>query len=56
VQLAKTIIYNHSIKVTVAGIVKDINQSTDFNFKEFISYNTIIVPGTRTFLNIAKNY
>jgi len=38
--LGKIITYNDSIPVTVAGIVKDLGQQTDFSFKEFISLPT----------------
>jgi putative ABC transport system permease protein len=33
--------YDDSIEVTVAGIVKDLEQVTDFTFKEFIALSTI---------------
>lgn len=33
--------YDDSIEVTVAGIVKDLNEVTDFTFKEFIAIATI---------------
>jgi putative ABC transport system permease protein len=39
--IGQTISYNDSLKATVSGIVKDIDQPTDFPFKEFISYSTI---------------
>ena len=39
--IGKTIVYNDSIQTTVTGIVKDLNEITDFTFKEFISYSTI---------------
>ncbi|MGC4035912.1 MAG: ABC transporter permease [Chitinophagaceae bacterium] len=39
--IGQTISYNDSLKATVTGIVKDIDQPTDFPFKEFISYSTI---------------
>ena len=39
--VGQTIIYNDSIKMTVTGVVKDIETVTDFTFKEFISYTTI---------------
>jgi predicted permease len=38
--IGKIITYNDSIKTTVTGIVKDLDEVTDFTFKEFISYNT----------------
>ncbi|TMI80779.1 MAG: FtsX-like permease family protein [Bacteroidetes bacterium] len=39
--IGKTIVYDDSIPATVTGIVKDVNQITDFTFKEFISLPTI---------------
>ena len=39
--LGKVIIYNDTLKATITGIVKDLTASTDLNFKEFISYNTL---------------
>ncbi len=38
--VGKIITYNDSIKTTVTGIVKDVDETTDFTFKEFISYST----------------
>ena len=38
--IGQTIIYDDSIKATVTGIVKDLDQITDFTFKEFISFPT----------------
>lgn len=37
----KEIIYDDTMRVTVAGIVKDLSQNTFFSYKEFISYATI---------------
>jgi len=45
--IGKTIIYDDSLKVTIAGIVKDLDQTTDFNFKEFISYSTIFATNIK---------
>jgi ABC-type antimicrobial peptide transport system permease subunit len=39
--LGKTIIYDDSINITVSGVVKDLDEITDFVFKEFLSFNTI---------------
>jgi putative ABC transport system permease protein len=39
--LNKTIIYNDSLKVSVAGIVKDPAKNTDFFLRDFISYSTL---------------
>jgi ABC-type antimicrobial peptide transport system permease subunit len=38
--LGRTLIYDDSIRVTVTGLVKDLDQVTDFTFKDFISYAT----------------
>ena len=38
--MGKTIIYDDTAKATVTGIVKDLDQITDFTFKEFISIST----------------
>jgi predicted permease len=38
--VGQTIVYDDSIKATVTGIVKDIDEITHFNFKEFISLAT----------------
>ena len=39
--IGKTIIYDDTINVTVSGIVKDLDEITDFTFKEFISLSTL---------------
>ena len=38
--IGQTITYDDTIKATVTGIVKDLNQTTDFTFKEFVSLST----------------
>jgi len=38
--IGQTIVYDDTVKATVAGIVKDLNEITDFTFKEFISLPT----------------
>ena len=38
--IGQTIVYDDSVKATVTGIVKDLNQITDLTFKEFISLPT----------------
>ncbi|MDP4264624.1 MAG: ABC transporter permease [Bacteroidota bacterium] len=38
--MGQTITYDDSVKATVTGIVKDIDEVTDFTFKEFISLST----------------
>ncbi|MES1218008.1 MAG: ABC transporter permease, partial [Bacteroidota bacterium] len=50
--IGQTITYNDSIKATVSAIVKDIALSTDFTFKEFISYSTIKNSGLKNKLNL----
>lgn len=45
--IGKTITYNDTIKSTVTGIVQDIDELTDFTFKEFISYSTIENTGLK---------
>jgi putative ABC transport system permease protein len=42
-----TITYDDSITATIAGIVKDFDQPTDFRFKEFISLSTITATGLK---------
>jgi putative ABC transport system permease protein len=39
--LGKEVIYEDSLRVTVAGIVKDWDKNTDFPFTDFISFSTI---------------
>jgi putative ABC transport system permease protein len=39
--IGKEVIYDDSLRVRVAGIVKDWNDNTDFPFTEFISWSTI---------------
>jgi len=38
--IGQTIVYDDTIKATVTGIVRDLNEITDFTFKEFISLPT----------------
>jgi putative ABC transport system permease protein len=38
--IGKTVIYDDSLQVRVAGIVKDWNKNTDFGFTDFISVST----------------
>jgi len=38
--IGQTIIYDDSVKATVTGIVKDLDDITDFTFKEFVSLAT----------------
>jgi putative ABC transport system permease protein len=39
--MGKPITYSDSLEVIVVGIVKDVNEITDFEFGDFISYSTI---------------
>lgn len=44
--IGRQIIYNDSIKTTVAGIVKvPVEKATDFRFKEFVSLATMMITG-----------
>ena len=45
--IGQVITYNDSIKATVAGIIKDLNEATDFTFQEFVSYSTVENTGLR---------
>jgi len=38
--IGQTIIYNDTVRATVTGIVRDLDEITDFTFKEFISLPT----------------
>ncbi|WP_315815937.1 ABC transporter permease [Paraflavitalea speifideaquila] len=46
--IGRRITYDDSMEVTVAGIVKDITERTDLNFKEFISLATIPAKNGRS--------
>ena len=39
--IGKEIIFDDSIRTTVAGIVKDLKEKTDFKFKTFVSRATL---------------
>ena len=39
--IGKTLVYDDSVHMTIKGIVKDITESTDFNFTAFLSYTTL---------------
>ncbi|HKB43414.1 MAG TPA: ABC transporter permease, partial [Chitinophagaceae bacterium] len=39
--VGQTIIYDDSVKAIVTGIVRDLDEITDFTFKEFISLSTV---------------
>jgi len=45
--MGRTLIYNDSINVTVAGIIKDWTRPTDYSFKDIISYETIMATGLK---------
>jgi len=45
--IGREIFYDDSIKTMVAGVVKDLDEVTDFVFKEFISKATIDVTGLK---------
>ena len=38
--VGQTVVYNDTVKAIVTGIIKDLNEVTDFTFKEFISLPT----------------
>ncbi len=46
--IGRSIIYEDSINTVVSGIVKDLEEVTDFTFKEFISRATIETTGLKT--------
>ncbi|MDP4256223.1 MAG: FtsX-like permease family protein, partial [Bacteroidota bacterium] len=45
--IGRRVVYNDSIVTSVSGIVKEINENTDFIFKEFISLSTIPSSGLK---------
>jgi putative ABC transport system permease protein len=49
--IGREIMYDDSIKITVAGVIKDIDKPTDFTFKEFISRATIENTGLKEHWN-----
>ena len=50
--LGKEVIYQDSIRVSVAGIVKDWAQPTDFTFTDFISFATIRASQLKREINL----
>jgi putative ABC transport system permease protein len=46
--IGKQIVYNDSIIVTVTGVVKDLNENSDFEYKEFLSQSTIPNSGLKS--------
>ena len=49
--IGREIVYDDSIKTMVSGIVQDLNEITDFTFKEFISKATIATTGLKDHWN-----
>ncbi len=49
--IGREIMYDDSVKTTVAGVIKDIGKATDFTFKEFISRATIENTGLKNHWN-----
>ncbi len=49
--LGKTILYDDSTRAVVAGVVKDLDYTTDMHFKEFISLATITATGLKNHWN-----
>jgi len=45
--IGRNLLYDDSLQMTVAGIIEDITHPTDFNFKEFISLETIEKTGLK---------
>lgn len=45
--IGREIMYDDSIKTTVAGVIKDLDKASDFTFKEFISRATIENTGLK---------
>lgn len=50
--IGKTIVYNDSIQVTVAGIVEDWTKNSDFDRTEFVSFATIEASSLRSELQL----
>jgi len=42
--IGKEIVFNDSVRTTISGVVKDLDQNTDFTFKTFVSRATIETP------------
>lgn len=49
--IGKTIVYDDSIHCTVTGVVQDVQEHTDLNFKEFISLPTLPHNDERNLIN-----
>ncbi len=52
--IGRQIIYNDTVKTTVAGIVKDLTTVTDFSFKEFVSLSTITNTSLKNQYNVEE--
>jgi len=50
--MGRTLTYDDSINVTVGGIIKDWTPTTDFTFKDIISYATIRATGLKNELGL----
>ena len=50
--IGKQVIYNDSVPATVTGIVKDLDETTDFTFKEFISEPTVRSSGLKANMGV----
>ena len=46
--VGQTLVYNDSVLVKVVGVVQDLPERTDFNFNEFLSYNTSRALGRKS--------
>ena len=46
--MGRTVVYEDSINTVVSGIIKDLEEVTDFTFKEFISRATIAASGLKS--------
>jgi putative ABC transport system permease protein len=46
--IGKQVVYNDTVRLTVSGVVKEINQNTDFVFQDFISLSTIPSSGLKS--------
>ena len=52
--IGKTVIFSDTVNTTITGIVKDLQANSDFEFKEFISLNTIPAGGLKQYYNWDK--
>ena len=49
--IGKTVIFSDTVSTTITGIVKNLKANSDFEFKEFISLNTIPEAGLKQYYN-----